>query len=505
MILGDQLNPLHSWFQSTDTDVLYVLMEIRPEATYVAHHIQKIIGIFRGMRMFFDELNEMGHEVRYFKISDPDNQHSFYENLKSLIHDFGVQFLEYQEPDEYRLDELFKSRFAHLPVQVEMVSSEHFLTSRIDLKETFRDKKTFLMESFYRKMRKKFGVLMEGDLPIGGKWNYDHDNRKRLPRGHVVPVPYKYSHNVVDLYNEINRCEIDSIGSVDATQFIWPGNRKEALDVFEYFLNHLFAQFGRFQDAMSISHWSLFHSRISFALNVKMIHPLEIIKRAEEYWFEHQQQVSLAQVEGFIRQILGWREYMRGIYWAHMPGYESLNFLRHRNPLPEWYWTGDTKMNCMSKAIGQSLEYGYAHHIQRLMVTGNFALLAGVDPDEVDQWYLGIYIDAFQWVEITNTRGMSQFADGGIVGTKPYVSSASYINKMSDYCMQCHYNHKDKTGDKACPFNSMYWNFLNRHRPLLNKNPRMTMMYKVWDKMSSENREEILQKAQNVLLKIEEL
>ena len=262
--------------------------------------------------------------------------------------------------------------------------------------------------------------------------------------------------------------------------------------------------FGTFQDTMTPDAWSVYHSRISFAMNVKLISPHEVIEKVILHYRQNNE-ISLNQVEGFVRQILGWREYMRGIYWMHMPEYASLNFFNHENKLPDWYWTGETKMKCLSHSIKQSLQFSYAHHIQRLMVTGNFALLAGIHPDEVDRWYLGIYIDASEWVEITNTRGMSQFADGGIVGTKPYVSSANYIDKMGSYCSKCLYNAKLKVGEKACPFNSLYWHFYARNEQLLRKNPRIGMAYVTLDKMQPQFKEELLKQAELYLSKINEL
>jgi deoxyribodipyrimidine photolyase-related protein len=271
----------------------------------------------------------------------------------------------------------------------------------------------------------------------------------------------------------------------------------------EYFCEQLLPNFGAYQDALTTWDPYLFHSRLSFSLNTKMISPLEVVQTVEKYWYVHQDQISIAQVEGFIRQIIGWREYMRGIYWAKMPEFGEMNFFGHDRKLPDWFWTGKTKMNCLKQSIGQSLELAYAHHIQRLMVTGNFALLAGIHPDEVDQWYLGIYIDAIEWVEITNTRGMSQFADGGIVGTKPYVSSANYIKKQGNYCDHCAYDQKEKVGEKACPLNSLYWHFYARNREKLEKNPRIGMAYRTWDKMG--NKLEVLDKAEYYLKNIEDL
>jgi deoxyribodipyrimidine photolyase-related protein len=256
---------------------------------------------------------------------------------------------------------------------------------------------------------------------------------------------------------------------------------------------------------MTVKSWNLYHSLLSFSLNLKMIHPSEVVEAVEKFWRAHPDHAGIAQVEGFIRQILGWREYMRGIFWKEMPSFEKLNYFRHERQIPSWYWTGQTRMSCLHHTIKQSLDRAYAHHIQRLMVTGNFALLAGIHPDEVDRWYLGIYIDAVQWVEITNTRGMSQYADGGIVGTKPYVSSAAYINKMSDYCGGCQYDHKKKTGDRSCPFNSLYWHFYQRNRELLRNNPRVAMMYRTWDKMDPAAKKDILTQASVYLDGIEAL
>ena len=505
LILGDQLNTKHSWLSEVNDDVVYVMMEIKPESEYVTHHIQKIVGIFQAMRCFAHLLAEEGHAIRYFKINDKDNQQSFFKNLKSVIDEYPIEILQYQEPDEYRLDELFKSEFKRLNVELHSCSTEHFLTTRLELKEMFKEKKQYLMESFYRKMRLKHQILMDGEMPFGGKWNFDHENRKKIPSDHLVPAPISFSHDISKIYSEIQESGIKSIGRINPQEFIWPKDREECLEMLNYFLRNLLIHFGKYQDAMSVGNWSLYHSRISFALNLKLLNPLEVIQKVEKYFMQHMDIITIAQAEGFIRQILGWREYMRGIYWAHMPEYASKNYFKNSRHLPGWFWTGKTRMNCLHNSISQSLEYAYAHHIQRLMVTGNFSLLAGIDPDEVDMWYLGIYIDAFDWVEITNTRGMSQYADGGIVGTKPYVSSASYINKMGDYCKHCFYNHKEKFGENACPFNTLYWNFIDQHRDKLSKNPRMSMMYRLWDKMEDHQKERILGKAKELLDNVENL
>lgn len=393
LILGDQLNERHSWFQQpADPAIVYVLMEIRSETGYVRHHVQKVLAFFAAMRLFAERLEALGHRVRYLRFDDPANLHSFADNCSALIASEGIRRFEYLLPDEYRVDQHLRGFCQSLPIPWAVADTEHFLAAREDVAQQFAGKKTFLMESFYRKMRQKHRILMEDDgkTPLTGK----------------------------------------------------------------------------------------------------------VVQAAVDYWARHQDSVDMATLEGFVRQIIGWREYMRGIYWAKMPEFATLNYFDHQAPLPAWYWTGKTHMRCLSHAITQSLERGYAHHIQRLMVTGNFALLLGVHPDAVDAWYLGIYVDALEWVEITNTRGMSQFADGGLVGTKPYVSSAAYLHKMGDYCGQCHYRRDEKTGPRACPFNALYWDFYARHRPLLGKNPRIGMMYQVWDKMPAQERVALLERAE---------
>ena len=504
LILGDQLNHQHSWFQQVDENVVYVMMEVRSETDYVVHHIQKVVAFFQSMRLFADDLVQNGHQVVYLRLNDAINKQSFTENIRWICQEYKVESIEYQLPDEYRVDQelLALSEVLNLPVSV--VDSEHFFTSRTEFEEFFKGKKQFLMESFYRYMRKKHDVLMIAGNPKGDKWNFDSDNRKKIPTNHTIIHPYLFHRNVSDIVEMIQKSEVKTMGEIDDKQFVWPVTREETERLLDFFIEYCLPYFGTFQDAMTPNAWSVYHSRISFAMNVKLISPQEVIEKVIQH-YKQNSEIGLNQVEGFVRQILGWREYMRGIYWKQMPDYASLNFFNHENKLPDWYWTGDTKMKCLSHSIKQSLQFAYANHIQRLMVTGNFALLAGIHPDDVDRWYLGIYIDALDWVEITNTRGMSQFADGGIVGTKPYVSSANYIDKMSSYCGSCHYNAKQKVGEKACPFNSLYWYFYARNEMLLRKNPRIGMMYVTLDKMQPNVKEEILNQAEEYLSKINEL
>jgi deoxyribodipyrimidine photolyase-related protein len=505
LVLGDQLNIKHSWWSDDPATFTVLMAETLSETGYVRHHIQKVTAFYLAMRHFAEALQAKGIEVVYLKLDDPKNKQSFSENIKSLLEHGSYTHWAYLLPDEYRLDEELKALANKLDLPCDVADTEHFLSERGDLAAHFKGKKTFVMESFYRMMRKKYDILMDGSEPVQGNWNFDKENRKSLPDDLRIPTPKTFPRKVKEVTDLLEKMDVKTIGRIDPEAFIWPLTREESLEMLGFFAEKLLNDFGNFQDAMKKGEWSLYHARLSFGLNSKLIDPLEVIREVEDRWRADPKGVPLAAVEGFIRQILGWREYMRGVYWAKMPEYASLNYFGHSRKLPSWFWTGETKMQCLSQAVNQSLDYAYAHHIQRLMVTGNFALLAGIDPDEVDAWYLGVYIDAIEWVEITNTRGMSQYADGGLVGTKPYVSSANYIDKMSDYCQGCHYDKKKKVGDKACPFNSLYWNFYERHRDKLEDNPRIGFVYPTLNKMKGETRAEILEQAQKYLKNLETL
>ncbi len=506
LLLGDQLNIHHTWFKTLDESVTYVLMEIRSETDYAQHHIQKVIGFFAAMQNFAQELRQRNHNVIYIHINEDNNLQRFDKNCASLIATHNFKKFEYQLPDEYRLDEQLKKFTSKLTIEFKTCETEHFYSTRNELKDLFAGKKTYLMETFYRYMRKKHSVLLvDGDKPLNGKWNFDEDNRQKLPKEHAPISPLLFANDVSEIEKEIIKANIKTIGIVDSKNFVWPINRAQSLELLDFFIENCLPLFGTFQDAMAPNEWSVYHSRLSFSMNTKLLSPKEVVDKAIEAYTNKPQQIEYHQLEGFVRQIIGWREYMRGIYWLKMPEYATLNYFEHTDKLPDWYWTGKTKMNCLKNAISQSLDFAYAHHIQRLMITGNFALLAGVHPDEVDAWYLGIYMDAIEWVEITNTRGMSQFADGGIVGTKPYVSSATYIHKMSSYCTGCFYDKVKKTGEKACPFNSLYWNFYDKHETKLAKNPRIGMMYYVWRKMQPMAKTELLEQAEYYLSHINEL
>ena len=491
LLLGDQLNPEHPWFDAVDAGVVYVLMEIRQETDYVLHHAQKILAIFAAMRDLAHQLRAAGHRVRYVAIDDASNRQSLTDNLEALLSHYSAGRFEYQQPDEWRLDaqlrhwcaaQLLKTSAA---LQTQAVDSAHFYTARSDLAELFKDRKQWLMEHFYRPMRQRHHVLMDSNgQPEGGQWNFDHNNRKPWlgpPAAPAAPVDMRPQHDHSALWHSICAAGVASFGNPQAQALRWPLNRTEALAQLEHFIRLVLPHFGDYEDAMDTRSPHLFHSLVSFALNTKMLNPREVVQRAQAAW--HSGAAPLAAVEGFIRQILGWREYMRGIYWAHMPGYDERNALGHHGALPAWFWSGKTQMRCLQHAIGQSLDGAYAHHIQRLMVISNFALLAGLEPAAVHRWYLGVYIDAFEWVELPNTLGMGQFADGGLLATKPYVSSGAYIDRMSDYCKGCHYEKKQKTGERACPFNALYWDFFARHEATLGQNFRLGMVYRQLHKM----------------------
>jgi deoxyribodipyrimidine photolyase-related protein len=505
LILGDQLNERHSWYCGDDGDCLYVLMEVRQETDVVLHHVQKLLGVLTAMRRFAEHLRRRGKRVLYLELNDPRNTQRVDRNLEWIIRERQVRRFEYQLPDDYRLDRQLAELCARLEVQHAAYDTEHFLSARGEVGRFFQGRKQYRMEAFYRHMRTRLGLLMNDQSPAGGRWNFDHENRSPYTADLQVPAPLVFENDCSSVYAELSASGVRSFGESRANAFPWPVNRAQGLALLDQFLEHALGRFGTYQDAMSRAEWALFHSRLSFVLNLKLLHPMEVVERAIDAWRAAEGAVGLPQIEGFVRQIIGWREYMRGIYWTFMPGYATKDALGHSRPLPGYYWTGNTKMNCMRYALGQSLSWAYAHHIQRLMVTGNFALLAGVDVDEVDAWYLGVYIDAFQWVEMPNTRGMSQYADGGIVATKPYAASARYIHRMSDYCVDCMYDHRPRHGESACPFNSLYWHFLERHRELLSENHRMAMVYAAWKRMDQTERASTIRRAEGYLDRLEEL
>ncbi len=509
VILGDQLNAGHKWLRKVDDGVLYLMAELHPEATYVRHHFQKLCAFFLAMEKFSEALQEAGHQVRFLTLDQTQDK-----TLASLImetaNELGVRRIELQRPDEYRVLMEYKSVAEKAVQSVSLHDTQHFMLPFDDIPKHFKPKAPTRMEHFYRKMRQRFNILMEDEnTPEGGKWNFDSSNRQKLKAKDMahIPEPLSFQQDVTTIKERIERHQIPYLGQPCDT-LLWPVTRHDALTLLQFFCDHLLPNFGRFQDAMTDQtphKWSLYHSRLSFALNTKMISPKHVIKAAVLTYEYRKKDISIAQVEGFVRQILGWREYVRGMYWINMPDYHDQNALEAHRDLPSYFWDGHTKMNCLSQAIGQSLEYAYAHHIQRLMVTGNFCLLTEVEPSQVDEWYLGIYVDALEWVELPNTRSMSQFADGGWIASKPYAASGSYIQRMSDYCASCHYDVNEKTTENACPLNSLYWRFMDKHRERLFKNPRIGVIYGNWDRQDASYRQEILDRAQWCLDNIEEL
>ncbi|WP_117232821.1 cryptochrome/photolyase family protein [Vibrio maerlii] len=507
LILGDQLNAQHSWFNECDESVLYLIAEMKQESEYVQHHVQKVCAFFSAMEQFAYELQAEGHQVVHLSLDDTAAFEDLHQLLKHYIQEVGASKLEFQRPDEYRL--LTQLNQFQLPNVVNnIVDTEHFLLPFEEIVEQFPQGKHVMMEHFYRRMRKRFNILMEDGKPAGGKWNYDANNRNKLKAADIeqLPQPLLFSTPTADILERLTRHNIKTIGRVES-ELIWPVNRSQSLSLLAHFCQVCLPLFGRFQDAMTEKHqaqWSLYHSRISFSLNAKLLNPIEVIHTALTC-YQSNNEIDISQVEGFVRQILGWREYIRGVYWANMPAYATKNELRAVNKLPDFFWNGETKMSCIKHAIDQSLDYAYAHHIQRLMVTGNFCLLTEIEPAQIDSWYLGIYVDAIEWVEMPNTRGMALFADGGIVGTKPYAASGAYINKMSDYCKGCHYDQKSKIGEGSCPLNSLYWRFMDKHQGRLTRNPRIGMIYRSWDNMADEQRQEILDTAEHYMANLENL
>lgn len=497
LVLGDQLSPGLSALRAADKKRDIVIMaEVASEATYVAHHPKKIALVFAAMRKFADALRAEGWQLRYTRLDDPENAGSLPGEILRRAAQTGATEVIYTQPGEWRLIGALQD----VPLSMTQLQDDRFIASHRDFEAWAKGRKALRMEYFYRDMRRRTGLLMDGDQPAGGQWNFDHDNRKPAPDA-VDNLPPRFDPDqtteaVLDLVEERFG---QSFGRL--RPFGFATDRAQALQVLEHFLTHALPRFGDYQDAMLDGHMWLYHAVISPYLNIGLLDPLEVCHRAEAAW--RAGHAPLNAVEGFIRQIIGWREYVRGIYFLEGPDYPTRNALGHDRDLPALFWGAPTRMRCVSKTVEQTRDEAYAHHIQRLMVTGNFALLAGIDPGQVHDWYLRVYADAFEWVEAPNVVGMSQFADGGVIASKPYVSSGNYIAKMSDYCKSCSYDVRAKTGAKACPFNLLYWHFLIRHRDRFAGNPRMAQMYRTWDRMAEDRREAVLRDADNWLKRMD--
>lgn len=485
LVLGDQLSLTLSALRDADKDRDVILMaEVAEEASYVPHHKKKIAFLFSAMRHHADLLRRNGWTVRYVLLDDNDNKGTLPNQLRHELATTDLSQVVMTEPGEYRLKQGLRDWAAQKGVPLDMREDTRFVCTHAEFRTWTQGRKQLRMEYFYREMRRKTGLLMNGDAPEGGKWNYDAENRKSAKGDLFMPQPRHVSPDGItkDVSTLVSARFAKNFGSLEP--FWLAVTRDDALAALEHFAQTALPQFGDYQDAMLTDEPFLYHSVLAQYLNAGLLEPLEICRRVERAYYDGD--APLNAVEGYIRQIIGWREYVRGIYWLKMPGYTDENFLDATRSLPTFYWTAQTDMACMAAAISQTRDHAYAHHIQRLMVTGNFAMLAGIDPHEVHEWYLAVYADAYEWVEAPNVIGMSQFADGGLLASKPYAASGNYINKMSDHCQTCRYDVKQKTGPDACPFNPLYWDFLLRNEDKLRGNPRLGHAYRTWDRMSAE-------------------
>ncbi|MCJ2130077.1 cryptochrome/photolyase family protein [Methylobacterium sp. E-045] len=497
-VLGDQLHRRVSSLTDLDPHSDIVLMvEVQEEATYVRHHKQKIAFLLAAMRHFAADLEAEGVTVDYVRLDAAGNTGSFTGELRRAAARHQPDRIVVTEPGEWRVWAMMQGWRDDLPVPVEIRDDNHFLCPRADFACWAEGRHALRMETFYRGMRKRTGLLMKDGEPVGGQWNYDHDNRKKLPRGHRSPERPGFAHDAItsEVIALVSNRFADHFGDLDA--FRWPVTRTDALNALKHFLDECLPGFGDYQDAMKTGAPFLYHALLSPALNAGLLTAEEVCRAAARAYDEGAAPLNC--VEGFIRQILGWREYVRGLYWARMPAYAETNALAATRDLPWFYWSGETRMNCLAQCVADTRTHAYAHHIQRLMVTGNFALLAGLEPAQVEEWYLVVYADAYEWVELPNVHGMVLWADGGVMGSKPYAASGAYINRMSDYCRGCAYDVAAKSGEGACPFNYLYWNFLIENAERLAGNPRLAMPYRTLDGLGSKRRDEITSDAARFL------
>ena len=502
LILGDQLSESISSLNGYDADKDVILIcEVWDEATYVKHHKKKIAFLFSAMRHFAETLKHKGYSVEYTKLDNVKNARSFKGEVKRLLQKHTLERVIVTHPGEYRVLEDIRSWADELSIPIEIREDDRFLCTPDEFASWAKDRKQLRMEYFYRNMRKQYNILMQDDDPIGGQWNYDAENRKPPKEELNIPSPSisKVDAITQEVMSLVAERFDDHFG--DLKPFHFAVTRADALRALDQFIEQRLNHFGDYQDAMLQDEPWMYHSHISFYLNCGLLLPLECVKKVETAY--HEGKAPLNAVEGFIRQIIGWREYVRGIYWLKMPDYSKANFFESRRALPNFYWTANTKMNCLHQCILETKQNAYAHHIQRLMVLGNFALLAGIDPKDVNEWFLIVYADAYEWVELPNVSGMTLFADGGCLASKPYAAGGSYINKMSDYCKNCSYKVTQKNGADACPFNYLYWDFLDRNREQLIANHRIGMMYKTFDRMKKEKQKAIRDDSKRFLSSIE--
>jgi deoxyribodipyrimidine photolyase-related protein len=509
IILGDQLtldNPALQAFDAAQDHI--VMAEVRQESNHVWSHRQRITLFLSAMRHFAETLRAQQFPLTYFAL----DSHS-YADLPAVLHAMVQQHrplaIKLCEPGDWRVWQQLQAMAEQCATPLQVLQDTHFMCSKDQFQrwaDKYSEKNTSLrMEFFYRSMRKKYQILMAGDAPEGGDWNYDQDNRQSLgklgPQGVRPPPAFSPDAITQAVMILVNQLFPDHPGRLEAFQ--WPVTREQALTLLDHFVAEKLAQFGPYQDAMWQDAPYLWHSLLASALNLKLLNPREVIAAAEQAY--RQGRAPLASVEGFIRQILGWREFIRGVYWLEMPVLKQANYFNHQGNLPGWFWTGKTGMQCLSQSIGQTLQFGYAHHIQRLMVIGLFATLAELSPQQVADWFLAVYVDAVEWVELPNVAGMALFANGGRFTSKPYVASGAYIQRMSNYCQGCQYDPKQKTGAQACPFTTLYWAFLIKHEALFARNPRTSLMVKHVAKLSADEKQEITAAAQLRLQHIEQL
>jgi deoxyribodipyrimidine photolyase-related protein len=498
LVLGDQLTPTITSLRGADKTRDVVLMcEVWQEARYVRHHKKKLAFIFSALRHFAEELRADGWRVDYRTLDETGSSGSFTSEIEHAVARYKPDRIVVTMPGEWRVLDAMRNWQKRLRFTVEILEDDRFICSSEEFAAWAKGRKQLRMEYFYREMRRKTGLLMDGDEPTGGQWNFDRENRKAAKPDLLMPRPLRFEPDAItsDVLRLVDKRFVDHFGDLEP---FWFGvARTHAEEALAHFIETTLPRFGDFQDAMLEGEAFLYHSVLSIYLNVGLLDPLDVCRRVDTAY--RAGRVPLNAAEGYIRQIIGWREYVRGIYWLKMPGYATQNYFRHARPVPEFYWTGTTEMACLAAAIGQTKREAYAHHIQRLMLTGNFALLAGVSPRALHEWYLSVYADAFEWVELPNTIGMSQFGDGGLLASKPYIASGAYINRMSNHCKVCRYDVGKPHGPDACPFNALYWAFLARHRDKLAANPRMAQMYRNWDKLSQERRRLTLASAEAFL------
>ena len=487
LVLGDQLDGASAAFDGFDAgrDAIW-MAEVREEPTHVWSTKPRIAMFFAAMRHFRDAQRRLGRTVGYHELNPNDRASTLASRLQADARQQRPDKLLVLEPGEHRVRRSLQETADALGVQLEIRTDRRFFSTPDEFNAWADGRKQLRQEFFYREMRRRHHVLMDGDQPVGGEWNYDAENRRTFgkqgpadpPQAPSFP-PDSTTREVIDL---VNTAFASHPGSLD--RFDWPLTPEQARRALDDFIAHRLPAFGRYQDAMWTGEPFLYHAKLSAAFNLHLLDPRAAVDAAEHAY--RQGHAPLNAAEGFIRQLLGWREYVRGVYWRFMPEYLDRNFLDHHAPLPDFFWTARTDMRCLAESIGQTLEHGYAHHIQRLMVLGLYAMLRGVDPAEVHKWFLAVYVDAVEWAELPNVAGMSQFADGGVMASKPYAASGKYINRMSNYCRNCPYNPEKAVGDDACPFTTLYWDFLQRHKQRLADNPRMRMQLRNLDRKPTE-------------------